>query len=171
MSTQPSQAITETRQRLLVITVLALVISGCATGQVTQMSDTKIRGAKIIALDAGGAPWKVEIEARLKKAGFKVLRWSSRSRVTEQTDKKRLEQYNKAEAKYILEIGGQAPTDWGHRCIGGGFKFDYIDANLVDVETNETILNVNGKGYSEGCFPLSGSVFQDIADAVQDAWQ
>lgn len=165
------QAITDEWQRLLVITILVLVVTGCATGQVTQMSDTKIRGPKVIALDAGGAPWKVDIEARLKKAGFKVLRWSSRSRVTEQTDKKRLEQYNKAEARYILEISASAPTEWARRCFGGGFKFDYIDANLVDVETNETILNVNGKGYSEGCFPLSGSVFQDITDAVQDSWQ
>jgi hypothetical protein len=149
------QVITGEWQRFLVLTILALVVTGCATGHVTQMSDEKIHGPKVIALYANNAPWLVDIQGRLKQAGFKVLRWSSRE----------------AEARYILEINGQAPINWGRRCIGGGYKFDYLDANLVDVETNETILNINGKGYSENCPPLSGSIFQDIVDAVKNAWQ
>ena len=166
------QAIPQEWQGILVLTMLAHLVTGCvSSGEVTQMTDEKIRGPKVVALDAGGAPWTVQIQNRLKKAGFKVLRWSSRTRVMEQTDRNRIEQFNKAEARYILQLTGQAPTDWGHRCIGGGFKFDYLDANLVDVETNETILNVSGKGYSEDCAPMSGTIFQDIVNAVNNAWQ
>jgi len=157
---------------ILPLTMFAFLVSGCvSSGEVTQMTDEKIRGPKVVALDAGGAPWSVQIQNRLRKAGFKVLRWSSRTRVTQQTDTNHVEQFNRAEARYILQLSGQAPTDWGHRCVGGGFKFDYLDANLVDVQTNETILNINGKGYSEDCPPMSGSIFQDIVDAVNNAWQ
>lgn len=165
-----TQAITEW-QRLLVITILALVVTGCATGHVTQVSDAKVSGPKVIALDAPSAPWVIEIQNRLKQSGFKVLRWSSRVRVTEQTERDRLEQYNKAEARYVLVINGFAPYDWANRCFGGGYKFSTISVDLVDVQTNETILNINGSGYSENCPPLSGSIFQDITDAVQRAWQ
>lgn len=158
-------------QRLPIITLLTLILTGCATGHLTQVSDVKVSGPKIIALDAPSAPWVVEIQNRLKQAGFKVLRWSSRVRVTEATEKDRLEQYNKAEARYVLVINGFAPYDWANRCFGGGYKFSTISVDLVDVHTNETILNVNGSGYSENCPPLSGSIFQDIADAVQRTWQ
>jgi len=181
MSTKPSQvlktiehlkqALTGEWQHLLVVTILALVVTGCATGHVTQISDAKISGPKIIALDAPSTPWVIEIQNQLKQSGFKVLRWSSRVRVTEQTERDRLEQYNKAEARYVLIINGFAPYDWANRCFGGGYKFSTINVDLVDVQTNETILNVNGSGYSEKCPPLSGSIFQDITDAVHRAWQ
>src|SRR5512146_393131 len=109
--------------RLFVITTLALIVTGCASGHVTQISDAKISGPKVIALDAPSAPWGIEIQNRLKQSGFKVLRWSSRVRVTEQTERDRLEQYNKAEARFVLVINGFAPYDWANRCLGGGYKF------------------------------------------------
>ena len=56
------------------------------------------------------------------------------------------------------------------RCLGGGYKFNHISADLVDAATNETILNVNGSGYSEKCPPVSGTIFSDIANAVNGAW-
>ena len=135
------------------------------------MADTKVTGPKIVALDAPSAPWVIEIQNRLKQEGFKVLRWSSRTRVTEKTNPARVEQYNEAEARYVLVIDGYAPYDWANRCFGGGFKFSHISVDLVDVKTNETVLNVNGAGYSENCPPLSGTIFADIARAVSNAWE
>lgn len=82
-----------------------------------------------------------------------------------------MESFNEAEARYVLVIAGAAPYDLMNRCFGGGFKFDHITADLVDTETNETLLNVNGSGYSENCPPMSGTIFGDIADAVAEAWQ
>ena len=146
------------------------LLTGCATGHIVQISDTKIEGPRVIALDAPSAPWVIEVQNYLKAKGFRVLRWSSRSRITEQTAANRLEQFNEAEARYVLVINGFAPYDWANRCFGGGYKFHHVSTDLVDTKTNETILNVNGSGYSENCPPMSGSIFSDIANAVDAAW-
>ena len=156
---------------LLLGTLFVTTILGCASGRVVHMTEIKATGPKIVALDAPSVPWVIEIQSRLKQEGFKVLRWSSRTRVTEQTDVARIEQFNKAEARYVLVVDGYAPYDWAHRCFGGGFRFSQVSVDLVDVKTNETMLNINGSGYSENCFPLSGSIFGDIAKAVSKAWE
>lgn len=92
------------------------------------------------------------------------------SRVTERTSSDNVEQYNKAEARYVLIIDGVAPYDAMNRCFAGGYRFDYISTDLVDTLSNETILNVNGSGYSEDCPPLNATIFSDIADTVDAAW-
>ncbi|BBA33267.1 hypothetical protein sS8_1307 [Methylocaldum marinum] len=135
-----------------------------------QLNDTKIVGPRVIALDAPSAPWVIEIQNRLNQKGFRVHRWSSRTRVTEQTSATRSKSYNEAEARYVLVVEGFAPYDWANRCFGGGFKFDHISTDLVDTSTNETVLNINGSGYSENCPPMSGTIFGDIANAVDAAW-
>jgi len=137
---------------------LVTIITGCAsTGRVVNLTDVKASGPKIIALNAPSAPW--------------VLRWSSRSRVTEKTSSTRLEQFNEAEARYVLVVEGFAPYDWANRCFGGGYNFSHISVDLVDTVNNETILNINGSGYSENCPPMSGTIFSDIANAVKMAWE
>jgi hypothetical protein len=153
---------------------ITVLLVGCATGHLVQVSDTQTLGPKIIALDAPRAPWVIEIKNHLKTKGFKVLRWSTRTRVTEQTASNHVEQFNEAEARYVLVIEGFAPYDWAKRwagkCIEGCYNFGHISADLVDTATNETILNVTGSGYSEKCHPMSGTIFSDIANAVNDAW-
>ncbi|PKM04278.1 MAG: hypothetical protein CVV16_05760 [Gammaproteobacteria bacterium HGW-Gammaproteobacteria-6] len=157
--------------RLLLLAILATAISGCASsGRVVQISDAKVAGARVIALDAPSAPWVIEIQNRLKQKGFRVLRWSSRTRVEERTSDTRIESYNQAEARYVLVVDGYAPYDWANRCFAGGYRFTHISTDLVDTVTNETILNINGSGYSENCPPISGSIFTDIANAVDAAW-
>jgi hypothetical protein len=157
-------------KKTMLVLLTAVLIGGCATGHVVQISETQIQGPKVIALNAPSAPWVIEIQNQLKAKGFKVLRWSTRTRVTEQTTSNRVEQFNEAEARYVLVVEGFAPYDWANRCFGGGYKFSHISADLVDTATNETILNVNGSGYSEKCPPMSGTIFSDIANAVNAAW-
>ena len=157
--------------RVFTLLLSIVIISGCATGRVVQISDAPVVGPKVIALDAPSAPWVIEIQNKLKQKGFKVLRWSSRTKVSEKTASNRIETYNEAEARYVLVIDGYAPYDWANRCFAGGYKFSHISTDLVDVVTNETILNVNGSGYSENCPPMSGSIFSDIANAVDAVWQ
>lgn len=156
------------KKLLVILTTFAL--TACASGRVVQISDVPVTGPKVIALNAPSAPWVIEIQNKLKQRGFRVLRWSSVSRVTERTSPDTLEEYNKAEARYVLIIDGHAPYDNMNRCFAGGYRFDYISTDLVDTVSNETILNVNGSGYSENCPPLSGTIFGDIADAVDSAW-
>ena len=154
------------------LTIVLLV--GCVTGHLVQVSDTQTLGPKIIAIDAPRVPWAIEIKNHLRAKGFKVLRWSTKNRVIEQTESDNVEQFNKFEAKYVLVIEGSAPYDWAKRwagkCIDGCYNFTHISADLVNTATNKTIFNVSGSGYSEKCHPISGTIFSDIANAVDDAW-
>ncbi len=153
---------------------ITVLLVGCATGPLVQVSDTQTLGPKIIALDAPRVPWAIEIKNHLRAKGFKVLRWSTKTRVIEQTKSESVEQFNKFKVEYVLVIEGFAPYDWAKRwagkCIEGCYNFGHISADLVDTATNETILNVTGSGYSEKCHPMSGTIFSDIANAVNDAW-
>ena len=151
---------------------VSLLLSGCAgSGRVVQLSDGKIEAPKIIAFDAPSAPWVLEIQSRLKQKGFQVLRWSSTATVTEKTSNRRAKSFNESQSRYVLVIDGHAPYDQANRCFGGGYRFSHLSVDLVDVTTNQTLLNVNGAGYSEGCPPLSGTIFSDIANAVDSAWK
>ncbi len=162
-------------KRVMLFLPMVILLGGCATGHLMQVSDThKKLEPKIIALDAPRAPWAIEIKNHLKAKGFKVLRWSRRTYVTEQTASNLVEQFNESEARYVLVIEGFAPYDWAKRwagrCIEGCYNFGHMSADLVDTATNETILNLSGSGYSEKCHPISGTIFSDIANAVDDAW-
>ena len=154
--------------------LMIVLLVGCVTGHLVQVSDTQTLGPKIIALDAPRVPWAIEIKNHLRAKGFKVLQWSTKNRVIEQTESDNVEQFNKFEAKYVLVIEGSAPYDWAKRwagkCIDGCYNFTHISADLVNTITNKTIFNVSGSGYSEKCHPISGTIFSDIANAVDDAW-
>jgi hypothetical protein len=155
-----------------ILTILsALLLSACATGTVTSFAEGKLEGPKIVALDAPRTPWVLEIESRLRREGFQVLRWASTSRVKEQTSETRVEEFRKSAARYILVVDGFAPLDRMSRCIAGGYNFDYLQVELVDTRTNETVLNVSGSGYSENCPPASGTIFSDITNALNRAWK
>lgn len=148
-----------------------LLLAACAAGQKTVLVGEKISGPKVIALDAPRTPWVVEIENRLRQRGFKVLRWASQKRVREKIDEQRTEEFREAAVRYVLVLDGDAPLDPMHRCFAGGWRFEYLTAELVDVSTNETLLSVSGSGYSENCPPLSGSLFSDIVSSVEGSWQ
>jgi hypothetical protein len=151
--------------------LVAVLASGCATGSTTVLVDRKITEPRVVALDAPRLPWVVEIENRLRQKGFQVLRWPSQRRVREQVSPERIEEFKQAATRYVLVIEGSAPLDVMRRCIAGGYRFDYINVELVDVRTNETVLSTSGAGYSEGCAPLSGTIFGDIVAAIESAWR
>ena len=149
---------------------LALV-TGCAHQATDFFVDTKITSPKVIAMDAPRTPWVVEIESRLRKEGFRVLRWSSQKVIQEETSETRKESYREASARYILVVRGYASLNTMRRCFGGGFNFNDLTAELVDAQNNETIFSVSGSGYSENCPPMSGNLFGNIVDAVKQSWQ
>jgi hypothetical protein len=79
--------------------------------------------------------------------------------------------YNEATARYVLNVQGSAPNGAMTRCYGGGYNFNYIDAELIDLKDNKTIFHYSNSGYSEGCPPLSGHIFGDIAELTKNAWK
>ena len=68
-------------------------------------------------------------------------------------------------------VDALAPVDFAHRCFGGGYNFDYINADLIDLSTNETIASMEGRGFSEKCPPMSGTIFTDINQMIADSWK
>ena len=160
-----------TTSRAIFTACMTAALTACASGQVTRLTAEPIKQPKVLALDAPDEPWVSNIQRRLVEHGFTVKRWGSTAEVTQAAGAGRVEQYNEATTRYVLIVGGGgAPLHWSERCFGGGYKFDSISVDLVDTRENETLLNVNGSGYSEGCPPLSGSIFHDIAAAVDDVW-
>ena len=117
------------------------------------------------------APWVYEIEKRLRKNGFSIKRMVSQNVSVEQVSPTKTEAYNAAAARFILHVNGYAPNTSMTRCFGGGYHFDYINVELIDVRTNETVFHYSNSGYSENCPPLSGTIFTDIADMVSQSWE
>lgn len=139
--------------RLVVAVPFVLTLVGCATGSVVVQNEAKITAPKVVALDAPLEPWVPQIEKRLRQQGFQVKR-ISRNQSGALAD---------LGSRYVLRIGGEHYAGWGHRCLGGGYKFHALTAELLDLTTNEALASVSGEGYSEDCPPLSGSIFGDIA--------
>ena len=112
-----------------------------------------------------------EIEKRLKEEGFTVLRSGSVNESIEVVSGTKMIIYNEASTRYYLSVDARAPTDFANRCFGGGYNFDYIYADLIDVSTNETIKSIEARGYSENCPPLSGTIYGDIAKMVSSSFE
>ena len=94
-------------------------------------------------------PWVTSIKERLAERGVDVKSYSS-------TDK----------TKFVLHLNANAPTGWLHKCIGGGYQFDYYIAELIDSTTDKVISSVEDNGYSEGCQPFSGTMYTDTVNMV-----
>lgn len=69
--------------------------------------------------------------------------------------------------KYALEV----TPDIFDRCIGGGFQLTSLSVSVVDREDNALMLRATAKGRTEKCPPTSGTIFHDIAAAIDAAWQ
>ena len=149
-----------------------IIVSGCvAVGNQTLEVEEKIKASKVVAVNINsGGPWMREIERRLKKEGFKVLRAASINEAIEVSGKK-LIKYNEASTRYFLRVDARAPTDFMNRCFGGGFNFDYFYADLIDLQSNQTIASIESRGYSEGCQPLAGKIYTNTTLMVVNSWE
>ena len=157
---------------IIILFTVVLLLSGCVSTQTKDIFiEKKISGPKIIAMSGKRAPWVYEIEKRLRKKGFKIKRMASQNVTVEKVSPTKTEAYNEASARFILHIDGYAPNTSMTRCFGGGYRFEYIDAELIDVRTNETVLHYSNSGYSVNCPPLSGTIFTDIVESVTQVWQ
>lgn len=131
----------------------------------------KITGPKVITLSGTQAPWVYEIERRLRAKGFKIKRMNSQLVATEKVSETRTESYKEASARYILDVNGYAPSGSMRQCFGGGYDFQYLNVELLDVKTNEIAMHYSDSGYSENCQPMSGSIFGDVAESVSSLWK
>ncbi len=157
-------------KKILSILFVTIFLQSCASHKMSYSSISEpIKDKKVIALAGQRLPWVVEIEQRLKSKGFTVLRYSSVQKTTEKSQNKDIE-YQEASTRYVVQLSGFAPLEWAHRCLGGGYKFSFISAEVIDTRTNESIYSFNDSGYSENCAPLSGTIFTDLVDGIDSLW-
>ena len=80
--------------------ILIIIVSGCvAVGNQTLEVEEKIKAPKVVAVNINsGGPWMREIERRLKKEGFQVLRAASVNEAIEVSGKKYIN-YNEPSAR------------------------------------------------------------------------
>ncbi|EOD2761901.1 hypothetical protein ACJQQ3_003461 [Salmonella enterica] len=150
---------------------ISLVLAGCAsTKNVDVVSTEKAQGDRIVAINSARSPWVYEIEKRLKQKGFTVLRSASQQVTIEKQTNSTTGIYNEATTRYVLNLNGFAPNNTMTRCYGGGYDFEYIDAELIDVKNNQTMFHYSNSGFSENCPPMSGTIFTDITNLVANAW-
>lgn len=154
------------RQLALLVLVCGLV-SGCLTRDEEIYARGVIDGPRVVAMSGARDPWVTEIEKRLRAKGFQIKRFESVREVTRRAGDGRVETYTEATARVVLRIEGQAPRDTMRRCFGGGFNFDYINAEVIDTKNNETLASYSNAGYSEGCPPLSKPIYADIVNMVE----
>jgi len=157
--------------KLFTLCVVVLCLFGCAHTAKDVMLDQRIKAPKVIAMAGSHAPWVYEIQKRLKKKGFKIKRMASQNVAIQKSSDTKTEIYNEASARFILRVDGSAPDGAMFRCFAGGWKFNYINVELIDVQTNEAVLHYSSSGYSENCPPLSGHIFTDIEEMVVNAWE
>jgi hypothetical protein len=127
----------------------------------------KISGPKVVAIGGMRQPWFIEIEKRLIAKGFQVKRMATQNVAIEKTSENKTDVYNEASTRYILMLN----ADIVDRCFGGGYRFRQITAEIIDVNTNQTIMSYSNGGLSEDCPPCSGSIYSDIAQQVANIWQ
>lgn len=157
--------------RIMILLCFIFFISGCAsTKNVDIDSSVKAQGQRVVAINSDRSPWVYEIEKRLKQQGFKVLRSASTQVTIEKQSESKTGIYSEATARYVLNLNGYAPNGSMTRCYGGGYNFQFIDAELVDVASNQMMFHYSNSGYSENCPPMSGTIFSDITNLVVGAW-
>ncbi|MGS5271228.1 hypothetical protein ACVD1S_07800 [Escherichia coli] len=153
------------------IFAISLILAGCAsTKNVDVVATEKAHGDRIVAINSARAPWVYEIEKRLKQKGFTVLRSASQQVTIEKQTNSTTGIYNEATTRYVLNLNGFAPNNTMTCCYGGGYDFEYIDAELIDVKNNQTMFHYSNSGFSENCPPMSGTIFTDITNLVANSW-
>jgi hypothetical protein len=152
-----------------VLLVVATCVSACAMpghAVITLQPQAKLSGPKEIAIIGTRGEVETTLEEHLRASGFRIKRFASTSTVSEATSSDRIETYRAASTRYGIE------THWSlvDRCFGGGFRFAEFRVDLLDLRENEVVFSTKAKGYSEKCQPMSGSIFGDVATALNTLW-
>ena len=138
---------------------------------ITTYESGVVTGERVVALAGPREPWTSEIEKRLRAKGYTVKRFVSVAEVSTQVATGVVETRTQASARVVLNVSGYAENTAMTRCFGGGYKFLTISAEVIDLESNETLSTYSNSGYSEDCPPLAGTIFGDIVGLVDDAFK
>jgi hypothetical protein len=126
-----------------------------------------LTGPKAVAVMGTRTDVVAALEDALADRGFTFTHYENRERGGGPGGQARMGAKLVPSTKYALEV----TPDIFDRCIGGGFQLTSLSVSVVDREDNALLLRATAKGRTEKCPPTSGTVFHDIAAAIDAAWQ
>ena len=159
------------RQRFGLYAACVLLLSACGLPGKTTLEvspQVPLTGPKTIAVMGTRTELVAALEDALAEHGFTFARYQSRDRVGAPVGEVRVGANLEPDTKYALEV----TPDIYDRCVGGGFQLTSLRVSVLDrVHDNTLVLRSTATGRTEKCPPTSGSIFHDIAAAIDAAWQ
>ena len=107
------------------------------------------------------------LEDALAEHGFTFVHYQNRDRIAGPAGQVKMGENLVTDTKYAIEV----TPDIFDRCIGGGFQLTSLRVSVIDRSDNSLMLRSTAKGRTEKCPPTSGTIFHDIAGAINAAWQ
>ena len=156
--------------RLVALLLSTLVVAACGLpGKATLEVAPKaaLTGPKVVAIMGTRTDVVAALEDALTEHGFTFRHYQNRDRMTESVGQVKMGESLVDNTKYAIEV----TPDIFERCLGGGFQLTSLRVSVVDRSSNELMLRSTAKGRTEKCPPTSGTIFHDIANAINAAWQ
>ena len=153
--------------RLMITVFAAIVLSGCATSlKVEKLQDFTPQSKTFVLLSK--TQWDSKIRTDLSKKGFKVLRFASQNQVVAEGKEGEIARvFNEAEARYGLTFTWEGVD----RCVYNSSRLINGTFEITDIKTNEVLLVIEKGGWTGPCADPRGMVFEDLAEALSDAWK
>jgi hypothetical protein len=151
-------------------TLATLALAACGLpGKVTvEVAPTvKLTGPKVVAIMGTRTEVVAALEDALAEHGFTFMHYQSHDRITAPAGQVKTGASVTDNTKYAIEV----VPDIFDTCFGGGFQLKSLRVSVVDRATNELMLRSTAQGRTEKCPPTSGSIFHEIASAIDGAWQ
>ena len=159
-----------TRGKGIALGLMILTLGACGLpGKVTLEVSPKeaLTGPKVVAVMGTRTDLVAALEDALAAHGFTFRHYQNRERAREPMGQVPIGTNTADDTRYAIEV----VPDIFDRCLGGGFLLQSLRVSVIDRATNELMLRTTAKGRTEKCEPTSGSVFHDIANAINAAWQ
>lgn len=156
--------------RLAALLLSTLVAAACGLpGKATLEVAPKaaLTGPKVVAIMGTRTDVVAALEDALTEHGFTFRHYQNRDRMAESVGQVKMGESLVDNTKYAIEV----TPDIFDRCLGGGFQLTSLRVSVVDRSSNELMLRSTAKGRTEKCPPTSGTIFRDIANAINAAWQ
>lgn len=143
----------------------ALILSACGSNATKQKVASIDAGNKQIVI-LGNTPYNADIRMALLGQGFKVKVQSTTHRITQKSESTDIS-FNQAAATYGLTFSWAT----GDRCIFNDGVNLWLNAELVDLRTNETVMFIRRNGWTNSCYGGErGEVFNALAKDLADSW-
>jgi hypothetical protein len=158
------------RAARVVALILTTAVAACGLpGKVTLEVSPKaaLTGPKVVAIMGTRTDVVAALEDALAERGFTFRHYQNRDLVKGPVGQLKTGETTAEDTKYAIEV----TPDIFDRCVGGGFQLTSLRVSVVDRASNELMLRSTAKGRTEKCPPTSGSIFHDIAESINAAWQ